>query len=220
MRPFPGHRTRSSYLRLHPRAAFPPSLFLFSSTPPSHPLTPLHPRSALGLEDMEVVDPNGEKKGDKNREVDEKRSNLFAQVRSCCCLPFYLMISRNPFEVYTFSFSSCICFFMCVVLLFACALYFKPRARPSPYTPPRAPSSSSHPLPTPLYLSKPLPAPQVKQYMGKDVMSLVSVPVWVMEPFTTLQKMAEIMEHAEYLDMVRFRRRIFHRLPLALILSS
>lgn len=30
---------------------------------------------------------------------------------------------------------------------------------------------------------------------------MVSVPVWFMEPFTTLQKMAEIMEHSEYLDL-------------------
>lgn len=33
-----------------------------------------------------------------------------------------------------------------------------------------------------------------------DVMSLMSVPVWIMEPFTILQKMAEIMEYTEILD--------------------
>lgn len=44
---------------------------------------------------------------------------------------------------------------------------------------------------------------QIKQYLGKDVMSMVSVPVWIMEPFTALQKMAEIMEYPEYLDKAR-----------------
>lgn len=30
--------------------------------------------------------------------------------------------------------------------------------------------------------------------------SLLSVPVWIMEPFTILQKAAEIMEYTELLD--------------------
>ena len=33
-----------------------------------------------------------------------------------------------------------------------------------------------------------------------DVTSLLSVPVWIMEPFTILQKAAEIMEYTELLD--------------------
>lgn len=40
----------------------------------------------------------------------------------------------------------------------------------------------------------------LEQYIGHDVMSLMSVPVWIMEPFTVLQKMAEIMEYTELLD--------------------
>ena len=38
------------------------------------------------------------------------------------------------------------------------------------------------------------------QYIGHDVMSLMSVPVWIMEPFTVLQKMSEIMEYTDLLD--------------------
>lgn len=33
-----------------------------------------------------------------------------------------------------------------------------------------------------------------------DITSLVSLPVWIMEPFTMLQKMAEIMEYNDRLD--------------------
>ena len=33
-----------------------------------------------------------------------------------------------------------------------------------------------------------------------DVTSLLSVPVWIMEPCTILQKAAEIMEYTELLD--------------------
>jgi hypothetical protein len=41
---------------------------------------------------------------------------------------------------------------------------------------------------------------QFQQYIGMDVTSLLSVPVWIMEPFTILQKMAEMMEYTELLD--------------------
>lgn len=41
---------------------------------------------------------------------------------------------------------------------------------------------------------------QFHQYIGKDVTSLLSLPVWIMEPFTILQKAAEIMEYTELLD--------------------
>ncbi|PNH02735.1 Oxysterol-binding protein-related protein 3A [Tetrabaena socialis] len=41
---------------------------------------------------------------------------------------------------------------------------------------------------------------QFQQYIGADVTSLLSVPVWIMEPFTILQKAAEIMEYTELLD--------------------
>jgi len=36
--------------------------------------------------------------------------------------------------------------------------------------------------------------------MGADVMSLLSVPVFIMEPLTTLQKMGEIMHYCDILD--------------------
>lgn len=42
--------------------------------------------------------------------------------------------------------------------------------------------------------------PRLKEYIGKDIMSLMSVPVFIMEPFSVLQKMAEIMEYSELLD--------------------
>jgi len=41
---------------------------------------------------------------------------------------------------------------------------------------------------------------QIKDMVGKDVSSLLSVPVYFMEPFTNLQKMAEIMEYASLLN--------------------
>jgi len=36
--------------------------------------------------------------------------------------------------------------------------------------------------------------------MGADVLSLLSVPVFIMEPTSMLQKMGEIMEYAALLD--------------------
>jgi hypothetical protein len=39
-----------------------------------------------------------------------------------------------------------------------------------------------------------------KEYLGKDITSLVILPVWIMQPFTMLQNMAEIMEYAELLE--------------------
>jgi hypothetical protein len=39
-----------------------------------------------------------------------------------------------------------------------------------------------------------------KEYLGKDITSLVILPVWIMQPFTMLQNMAEIMEYTECLD--------------------
>eukprot|EP00798_Chlamydomonas_sp_ICE-L_P000467 gene467-1873_t len=42
---------------------------------------------------------------------------------------------------------------------------------------------------------------QFQQYIGMDVTSLLSVPVWIMEPCTILQKAAEIMEYTELLDL-------------------
>ena len=39
-----------------------------------------------------------------------------------------------------------------------------------------------------------------KDYIGMDITSLVTLPVWIMEPYTILQKVAEIMEYTEALD--------------------
>jgi len=39
-----------------------------------------------------------------------------------------------------------------------------------------------------------------KKYLGKDITSLVILPVWIMQPFTMLQNMAEIMEYTDSLD--------------------
>lgn len=39
-----------------------------------------------------------------------------------------------------------------------------------------------------------------KDYIGMDITSLVTLPVWIMEPFTILQRLAEIMEYTEQLD--------------------
>ena len=39
-----------------------------------------------------------------------------------------------------------------------------------------------------------------KDYIGRDITSLVTLPVWIMEPYTMLQKVAEIMEYTEQLD--------------------
>lgn len=39
-----------------------------------------------------------------------------------------------------------------------------------------------------------------REYLGKDITSLVILPVWIMQPFTILQNMAEIMEYSECLD--------------------
>ncbi|KAG1665285.1 hypothetical protein FOA52_015862 [Chlamydomonas sp. UWO 241] len=41
---------------------------------------------------------------------------------------------------------------------------------------------------------------QFQQYIGMDVTSLLSVPVWIMEPVTILQKASEIMQYTELLD--------------------
>jgi hypothetical protein len=40
----------------------------------------------------------------------------------------------------------------------------------------------------------------IKKYIGMDVTSLLSVPLFIMEPLSMLQKMAEIMEYTELLD--------------------
>jgi hypothetical protein len=39
-----------------------------------------------------------------------------------------------------------------------------------------------------------------KSYLGKDITSLVILPVWIMQPFSMLQNMCELMEYTELLD--------------------
>ncbi|KAG2436640.1 hypothetical protein HXX76_006168 [Chlamydomonas incerta] len=55
---------------------------------------------------------------------------------------------------------------------------------------------------------------QFQQYIGADVTSLLSVPVWIMEPFTILQKAAEIMEYTELLDAADTTEDEFDRFAL------
>lgn len=40
----------------------------------------------------------------------------------------------------------------------------------------------------------------MQKYIGHDITSLISVPVWIMEPHTLLQRMSEIMEYTNLLD--------------------
>jgi hypothetical protein len=40
----------------------------------------------------------------------------------------------------------------------------------------------------------------VREYVGADVLSLLSVPVFIMEPMSMLQKMGDVLEYAELLD--------------------
>jgi hypothetical protein len=58
----------------------------------------------------------------------------------------------------------------------------------------------ARPLPPPQAKSKAFDLSKIRQYMGADVLSLLSVPVFIMEPTSMLQKMAEMMEYAGLLD--------------------
>lgn len=53
-----------------------------------------------------------------------------------------------------------------------------------------------------------------QQYVGMDITSLVTVPVWIMEPFSVVQRMAEIMEYTELLDRADMCEDRFQRLAL------
>lgn len=41
----------------------------------------------------------------------------------------------------------------------------------------------------------------MQKYIGSDITSMVTLPVIIFEPMTTLQKMAELMEYSHLLDM-------------------
>ncbi|CAK0751111.1 hypothetical protein CVIRNUC_002043 [Coccomyxa viridis] len=51
-----------------------------------------------------------------------------------------------------------------------------------------------------------------KDYIGMDITSLVTLPVWIMEPYTILQKVAEIMEYTELLDKAASTEDPYERL--------
>ncbi|KAK9830605.1 hypothetical protein WJX81_004342 [Elliptochloris bilobata] len=51
-----------------------------------------------------------------------------------------------------------------------------------------------------------------KDYIGRDITSLVTLPVWIMEPYTMLQKVAEIMEYTELLDRAAVTEDPYERL--------
>lgn len=55
-----------------------------------------------------------------------------------------------------------------------------------------------------------------QQYIGHDITSLISVPVWIMEPLTVLQRMGEIMEYTELLDQANQCDDEYKRLALLL----
>eukprot|EP00887_Chlorella_sp_A99_P003091 scaffold9.g3091.t1 len=51
-----------------------------------------------------------------------------------------------------------------------------------------------------------------KDYLGKDITSLVILPVWIMQPFTMLQCMSEIMEYTDQLDKAAVTEDPYERL--------
>ena len=53
-----------------------------------------------------------------------------------------------------------------------------------------------------------------------DITSLVSLPVWIMEPFTILQRMAEIMEYTEHLDTAAVTEDQYDRCALMSALGA
>jgi len=55
---------------------------------------------------------------------------------------------------------------------------------------------------------------QFQQYIGADVTNLLSVPVFIMEPFTILQKAAEIMEYTDLLDKADSTADMYERFAL------
>lgn len=52
---------------------------------------------------------------------------------------------------------------------------------------------------------------KLSKYMGMDVTSLMSVPLFIMEPFSMLQKMAEIMEYTQLLDVANAEEDPYQR---------
>lgn len=51
-----------------------------------------------------------------------------------------------------------------------------------------------------------------KDYLGKDITSLVILPVWIMQPFTMLQCMGELMEYTDLLDKAAATEDPYERL--------
>lgn len=61
---------------------------------------------------------------------------------------------------------------------------------------------------------------QLRQYIGADVISLMSIPVWLMEPLTVLQKAAENMEYCELLERAAHEEDPAKRLALVAAFCS
>lgn len=55
-----------------------------------------------------------------------------------------------------------------------------------------------------------------RDYIGMDITSLVTLPVWIMEPFSILQRMAEIMEYHTHLDTASSTEDQYDRLAWVL----
>ncbi|EFN59995.1 hypothetical protein CHLNCDRAFT_133152 [Chlorella variabilis] len=51
-----------------------------------------------------------------------------------------------------------------------------------------------------------------RDYLGKDITSLVILPVWIMQPFTMLQCMGELMEYTDLLDKAAVTEDPYERL--------
>lgn len=54
-----------------------------------------------------------------------------------------------------------------------------------------------------------------KDYVGQDITCLLSVPVWIMEPTTLLQKAAEILEYYQLLNQADETEDEFERCGFA-----
>ena len=57
-----------------------------------------------------------------------------------------------------------------------------------------------------------------RNYIGMDISSLVQLPLFIMEPYTMLQKVAEIMEYSELLDRAATIADPYERCSVPLLL--
>lgn len=59
-----------------------------------------------------------------------------------------------------------------------------------------------------------------KDYVGQDITCLLSVPVWIMEPTTLLQKTAEILEYYSLLNQADETDDEFERYDLYIFVDG